>query len=315
MRKFILASAMLMVASALPARAMVLWGLDNSANQSNPGTGAPWGSVAKVVNSSGSLLSGSAVYLGDGYLLTANHVTMDLTYSFVTFDEVEFFSIDPAFNDGSRAYGKQVASGVDMAVFKLTSIPASATAATLLPTATESFGATASATLIGWGVGRVASAPLYTNSVAWGDATTSDKRWGVNAPRTNSTLAYDSYSYQALGTYAGTTNAPNPSNRGLGDSEASATLYDSGSGLFQEIGGDWYLIGLTTAVETNGTANYGDDSSSGGDANYFARISTYDEQITALVPEPSVTSLLILAAAGTLVCTVCRRQQNGDRRS
>ncbi len=313
MRKVLLASALLMVTSAHPAQAMVLWGLDNSANHSNPGTGAPWGSAAKVVNSDGSLLSGSAVYLGDGFLLTANHVTMDLTYSFVTFDEVEFFSIDPAFNDGSRAYGKNVAAGVDMAVFKLTSLPASATAATMLPTATESFGATASATLIGWGVGRVASAPPYTNSVAWGDATTSDKRWGVNAPRSTTTLAYSNagtnYSYQTLVTYAGTTNAPIPSNRGLGDSEASATLYDSGSGLFQNIGGDWYLIGLTTAVETNGTSNYGNDSSSGGDANYFARISTYDQQITALIPEPSIVSLLALATAGICAMTLYSRKQ------
>lgn len=221
MKKSLLTGLFLVVAGILPARAMVLWGLDNGANQTDPGSGVPWGSVGKVVNSDGSLLSGSAVYLGDGFLLTANHVTMDLTYSFVTFDEVEFFSIDPAFKGGSRSYGKQVASGLDMAVFKLTSIPVSATAAILLPTAIESFGATASATLIGWGVGRVPSAPVYTDTVTWGDATTSDKRWGVNAPRGTAAIPYD-----ALVTYAGTTNAPNPSNRGLGDSEAAATLYD-----------------------------------------------------------------------------------------
>ncbi|MGA1130071.1 MAG: hypothetical protein ACO3XN_08405, partial [Chthoniobacterales bacterium] len=264
MRKLSLAAALLLAFCAAPARALVLWGVDNSANQSDPGSGAPWSAVAKVTNSDGSLIEGSAVYLGDGFMLTANHVTMNLTYSFVTFNEVETFAIDPTFNDGVRSYGKQVAPGVDMAVFKLTSIPVSATAAVLLPTATESFGASSSATLAGWGVGRNGSSPVGTNTVGWGNAATSDKRWCLNAPRCTSNLSYtlgsQNYLYEALITYAGTTNSPNPGNKGLGSSEAGATLYDSGSGLFQEIGGDWYLIGLTTAVQSNGATTYGVDS-------------------------------------------------------
>lgn len=293
MRKASLISILILALGVGSSHALVLWNLDNSANQTDPGTGVPWNAVAKVVNSDGSLLSGSAVYLGDGYLLTANHVTMDLTYSYITFDGVEFFSIDPTFNDGSRDYGKQVAAGVDMAVFKLTSIPVSATAVTLLPSADEKFGATNSATLIGWGVGRDNASPLETNSVTWGALGTSAKRWGVNAPRTTNTISYDSYSYEAIITYAGNTNSIFPGNRGLGDAEAAATVYDSGSGLFQYIDGEWFLIGLTTAVDTGGTSEYGDDSSGGGDANYFARISSYEGEITALVPEPSTVSLLV----------------------
>lgn len=311
MRKLLLTTALLLALSVAPAPALVLWGLDNTANLTDPGTGAPWNAVAKVTNSDGSLIEGSAVYLGNGFMLTANHVTMNLTYSFVTFDQVETFAIDPTFNDGVRAYGKQVAPGVDMAVFKLTSIPVSATAAALLPTATESFGASSSATLVGWGVGRSASSPVGTNTVGWGDATTSDKRWGINAPRATNNIAYTlaskNYLYEALITYAGTTNAPNPNNKGLGDSEAGATLYDSGSGLFQQIGSEWYLIGLTTAVAKNGSTTFDLDSAGGGDANYFARISTYEEEITALVPEPSTLSLL--AMAGTALAAIKLRRR------
>jgi len=313
-RKLLLTSPLLLAVSTLTAPALVLWGLDNSANQSDLGTGAPWSAVAKVTNSDGSLIEGSAVYLGNGFMLTANHVTMNLTYSFVTFDQVETFAIDPTFNDGVRAYGKQVAPGVDMAVIKLTSIPVSATAAVLMPTATESFGASSSATLVGWGVGRNASSPIGTNVVGWGDATTSDKRWGLNALRDaiNITYTLDSknYVYETLVTYAGTTNALNPNNKGLGDSEAGATLYDSGSGLFQEIGGEWYLIGLTTAVAKRDSTTFGLDSSGGGDANYFARISTYEQEITALIPEPGTISLLALATAAVLVVTVYRRRRS-----
>ena len=318
MRKSLLTTALLLALSAAPAPALVLWGLDNSANLTDPGTGAPWNAVAKVTNSDGSLIEGSAVYLGEGFMLTANHVTMNLTYSFVTFDKVETFAIDPTFNDGVRAYGKQVAPGVDMAVIKLTSIPVSASAATLLPTATESFGASSSATMVGWGVGRSAAAPVGTNTVSWGDATTSDKRWGLNAPRDTSNVAYtlgsNDYLYEALITYAGNTNAPNPNNKGLGDSEAGATLYDSGSGLFQQIGNEWYLIGLTTAVQrqTANSTTFGLDSTGGGDANYFARISSYHEEITALVPEPSTLSLLTMAGAALAAIALRRHRKGGS---
>ena len=308
-----LLTAALLLAAHLPAFGLVLWGLDNSANQTDPGSEVPWSAVAKVTNSGGSLIEGSAVYLGNGFMLTANHVTMNLTYSFVTFDQVETFAIDPTFNDGVRTYGKQVAPGVDLAVFKLTSIPVSATAVVLLPTASESFGASSSATLVGWGVGRNASSPVGTNTVGWGDASTSDKRWGLNAPRANTSVSYSvgssSYTNSSLVTYAGTTNSPNPGNKGLGSSEAGATLYDSGSGLFQQIDSQWYLVGLTTAVQsqTASSTTFGLDSSGGGDANYFVRISSYDEQITALVPEPSTVSLLALAGAAAAVLALRRR--------
>jgi hypothetical protein len=307
-------SGVLLLAMHLPAPGLVLWGLDNSANQTDPGSGAPWSAVAKVTNSGGSLIEGSAVYLGNGFMLTANHVTMNLTYSFVTFDQVETFAIDPTFNDGVRTYGKQVAPGVDLAVFKLTSIPVSATAAVLLPTANESFGASSSATLVGWGVGRSASSPVGTNTVGWGDAATSDKRWGLNAPRASTSVSYSvgssSYTNSSLVTYAGTTNSPIPGNKGLGSSEAGATLYDSGSGLFQQIDSQWYLVGLTTAVQsqTASSTTFGLDSSGSGDANYFARISSYDEQITALVPEPSTVTLLALSGAAAVVFAFRRRR-------
>lgn len=312
MRKLPVSIGLMLVLGIARAPALVLWGLDNAANTSAPPSGVPWNAVAKVTDSSGSLITGSAVYLGNGFLLTANHVAMNLTYSFVTFDRLETFAIDPNFNDGVRAYGKQVAPGVDMAVFKLTSIPVSATAAKLLPAATESFGASSSATLVGWGVGRNTSSPVGTNAVLWGDATTSDKRWGLNAPRGTNNITYTldskSYLYEALVTYAGTTNDPNPNAKGLGNNEAGATEYDSGSGLFQEVGGEWYLIGLTTAVQKTGSTTFDRDAPGGGDANYFARISTYDQQITALVPEPSTFALLVMAGTGLAAVALRRRR-------
>lgn len=294
------------------AQGMLFWNLDNSANQTDPGSGVPWGSVGKVVNSSMSLLSGSAIYLGNGYLLTANHVTMDTTYSFVTFDGVNTFQIDPTFKAGTRTIGKQVDPNVDMAVFKLTTIPAGLTAVNLLTTPDE---LVASATMVGWGVGRNPATPLQSTSVPWGNASTSAKRWGLNEPKALANIAFGSGSYEAIVTYAGGTGASfNPD--GLGDAEASATLYDSGSGLFQEISGQWYLIGLTTEVDQLNTTSFGNDQTAvpHGDGNYFVRISTYDQQITALIPEPSTLGILGFAVVFSFVFfrpqkSTCLRRQ------
>lgn len=148
MPKHLQFGAGLVLGLALQAHGMLFWNEDNSANQTDPGTGVPWGSVGKVTNSAQTLLSGSAIYLGNGYLLTANHVTMNGTFSFVTFDGVSTFQIDSSFNDGTRTAGKQVASNVDMAVFKLTTIPSGLTAVNLLATPDE---LVASSTLVGWG--------------------------------------------------------------------------------------------------------------------------------------------------------------------
>jgi len=295
----LIAALVALVLIGQSASGMVLWNLDNSENQSDPGTGVPWGSVFAVTDANGELCSGSAVYLGNGYLLTANHVTMNATYKFVTFNGVNFFEIDDTFQSGSRAAGKQVASGeagvvLDMAVFKLKTIPGGVQPATLLSTPSEEV---ASATMVGWGVGRAAGEALEDPVVSWGNSTTSEKRWGVNTPRDLVSISYGGGNYTAIRTVAGGNGASFDPD-GLGNAEAAATLLDSGSGLFQEIGGTWYLIGLTNTVDQLGggsTSTFGDDKTSGagrGDGNYFTRISDYDAQILATIPEPATAILL-----------------------
>lgn len=291
----------LLLAADLTAPAMVFWNLGHDANQTDPGTGVPWDSVAKIYDPSNNAISGSAVYLGNGYLLTANHVYVGPNfdandYSRVSFDNINSYIIDPFFGN----YGTQVAPGVDMKVIRLTLDPSGVNAVTLLTSPDELI---APATLVGWGKGRDPAVPLASTNVAWGDDSTATKRWGLNEPKFDGSAAYD-----YLGAIAGA-SGPEFVPGGLGDAEASVALYDSGSGLFQEIEGEWYLIGLTTAVQrqTADSTTFGLDSAGGGDTNYFARISSYDEQITALVPEPSTISLLALA--GTAISAIALRRR------
>lgn len=301
-----------------PASGMVFWNLDNSANQSDPGTGVPWGSVAAVSNSSGTLRSGSAIYLGGGYMLTANHVTMNTTYSRVTFNGADFYEIDPAFKAGSRWAGKQVLSGsdsvvLDMAVFKLKIAPLDIAPVSLLPVGVEQV---APATMVGWGVGRAESSALGNATVSWGNESTSARRWGLNVPRSVGDVAYGGYSFTSIITIAGG-NGTGFDPDGLGNAEAAVTLLDSGSGLFQELAGDWYLIGLANTVERQAggnTSTFGNDSTSlagRGDANFFTRISEYHSQILAMVPEPSTGGL---AGIGLLGMWIWRRRSRGGRR-
>jgi hypothetical protein len=294
---------------------MVFWNLDNSANQTDPGSGVPWGSVAAVSNNSTTdpLRSGSAIYLGDGYLLTANHVTLDATYSFVTFNGSDFLKIDKDFKSGGEKLGKQVTTGtpgevIDMVVFKLETIPVGVHPVNLLTTSSE---LVAPATLIGWGVGRDPNEPMEDEIVNWGAESTSAKRWGVSTILAGTLVAYGSYSYNALVTVAGGTG-PSFDPDGLGDSEASPTLLDSGSGLFQQIGGEWYLVGITGFVQQQGgssTTTFGNDDTSGvgrGDRAYYARISDYDDAILNLIPEPGS---VFLAALGFAFLFACRRRR------
>ncbi len=262
-----------------PVSALILFGLDNSANQSDPGTGVPFSSVGILADVGLANPMGSAVYLGGGYMLTANHVVMT---PYVTFDGTTYYQRDLGFAP------VQVAANVDLQVFRLTTMPTVA-AAQLYTGVNEPV---APATLVAWGIGRSPTVPVDSLAVTWGDDSTIAKRWGLNTPLGTVSIANQSGSYAGLYTALGSTTG-NPA--GLGASEAGAALYDSGSGLFQKIAGSWYLIGLTTGVATAGTSNFGNDKASNpnGDLNYFARVGTYHTAIAAIIPEPSAAALLV----------------------
>ena len=292
-----------MMSSFLPrASALVLWNLDNNANQTDPGGGLPWDTVARIAGPSLSLSSttGSAIHLGGGYMLTANHVTLTANQT-ITFDGVTSFAVDMTFNGGNGS--QQVASGVDMKVFKLTSIPLVGAA-----TLASSQNLNSSATVVGYGVGR-GTAALGNSTVDWGNTTTLDtvaKRWGVNVPRQLTVVS----GYQALVSVAG---ASSGFPAGLGNPEAGLTLMDSGSAMFQNISGNWRLVGVGATVSQQAGANtttFGNDwmFNPSGDQNAHVSVSSYRTQILGIIPEPAPAGLL-LGAAGFGVFLFFRRSR------
>lgn len=167
------------------------------------------------------------------------------------------------------------------------------------------------------GTGRAAGEPINTDQVEIaGGATPLVRRWGTNDPnRTIGGFTYtngSSFTFDALETTMGNAEGAN---------EAAATFRDSGSGFFQEIGGSWYLTGITAALLRQGPPDvtFGNDVAGvgsvlgtdygllagGGDTNIFVRVSSYAGDINALIPEPSSA---ILVGLSSLLLAARRRR-------
>ena len=228
---FLLAAALL---CAPPARALIIYGtgptdVNNALNTTAPASGAPWANVFQFGTN-----NASGIYLGNGYILTANHVLPVPTGFFIN-----GFSYD---RDTTFA-PLQIIDGADVVDMKLVRILPNSTTLTLPPLSTlpinfSTADLNVNCTIIGWGVGK---GTIVTNQGwNWGDDSTRAQRWGTNKTLSSAVSAvYSGYSYEALATNF---------NRSLGSNTSEITLGDSGAGLFQQIGGVWKLSGLTTTV-------------------------------------------------------------------
>lgn len=271
-----------LILSSPLSHAIILYSGDNSANLVAPDTARAdvFDAVAKVCNSTGGGTSGSAIHLQGKYMLTANHVS---NRTHVTFDGSSFFIRDTTFTPVKIG-------NTDMKLFKLLEDPGLPDKS-LYTDANGDVGSTA--TLIGWGRGRNPNVSdpdsTRTNIWAWGSSSTELKRWGTNKIETslNQTGPFGNY-YEVLVTTL---------NPYAGDDEASAAIYDSGSGLFVQDSGTWKLAGLTTYISSPTTPQGTSLNTStfhrlsnSRDINYFVRISTYASQIEAAIPDISTYS-------------------------
>ncbi len=231
---------------------------------------------------SGSGPIGTGVYLGNRYVLTAGHVG-PLTSVKVGFLDYQLDSSVP------------VSIGTaDMKLVRLASDPGLGTVR--LNTSSVSDGG--SAYLVGYGVGRAPSSSLGTSPVTWGDSSTATKRWGTNfVDGAISGVQVAGYTSDLLRTQF---------NSNSGANEAALTIYDSGSALFRQIGGEWFLVGLGAYVQNSGySLASADFNSRDSDDSYFIRMSSYSQgpyQIAAVgVPEPSSHKLLLLGLAAAAI--------------
>lgn len=229
-----------------PAAAVIVSTGDGTANTSAPADDFGFLSV-------GSQAGATAVHLGGGWVLTANHVGGGSpTFAGVTYGVVAGSTVQLHNADGSLA---------DLRIFRVNPTPPLPTLA-IYPT-TPPRGS--SVVMIGRGRDR-GDATSWSGYTGWLYGATQSMRWGTNRISAND---LDILGTRAFETSFSATNAT--------EWEAQAATGDSGGGVFLQDGGVWYLAGILCAVgpytgQPNGTALF-------GNLSYAAQLSTYATEI------------------------------------
>jgi hypothetical protein len=225
---------------------------------SAPANGAPWDNVVQTIGASG-------VYLGGGWMLTAEHVFDDQIQPFVTYNSKQYLA------DLNKSYvlGNPLAAQIlgltpkaDLVLFRLQeALPGLASISLGTPTANMEI------TMIGFGSG---------------------KSWGTN--NIEGPYLQNAYDYPAvtdndfIGFYTDYDSAT--------QTEGQGTSGDSGGVAFAFIGGQWKIVGIMNAINTTVSPNQ----------TLFSNISTYSSEISNIIatqgtiPETS-TALLLLSSA------------------
>lgn len=239
--------------SAGPARGVILAPGDGTGNTSAPADDPGWRNV-------GTQAGATAVYLGAGWVATANHVAManpvfdGVAYPFVPGSVVQLQA-----TDGTPA---------DLKVYRVNPFPP-------LPSLDLYPGAPAvgaDLVLIGRGRDRGA-ATSWSGHAGWLYGAAQTKRWGTNKVSASNLVI--------LGTRAFEVNL---SQSGATTHESQAATGDSGGAVFLKTGETWYLAGILFAIgpyegQPNGTALY-------GNLSYAAQLSAYAGAILTLAATP-----------------------------
>ena len=247
-----LAVAFACLLMAAPVPAVLIASGDGTANTTAPPADPGWSHV-------GALNGLSGVYLGDGWVLTANHVgTGPITLGGVSYPVVPGSSV-------RLEHTPNVLT--DLLLFRLISDPGLST----LPIAATPPPLSAQAILIGLGHDRGATY-TFSGHTGWRWASTYAKRWGTNAvSQASFELIFGGQPLRALGFSFDDLAGASP--------EAIVTTGDSGGAAFV----DDSLAGILVARTIYG--GQASASSVFGNGTYAADLSYYRSQILAVTAE------------------------------
>jgi len=291
LRAIIAASVAFLLLATRPGLGVVIDTLSGTGNTSAPGNDPGWSNV-------GFRGIGTGVYLGNRWVLTANHVGGgDIVLGSGTYSMLA--GSGQQLTNGGAA-GKSTST--DLYLYQIDrdpGLPALAISATTPANTTA-------VTMIGGGLDRGAWKTWQLNTAVspwtWTETNVSPNaagyalgssrtmRWGTNAISGTGWANIGGLDVSALQT------AFNYS--GVYSSEAQAATGDSGGAVFMSNGSGWELAGIMLA--TGAYSGQPANTAVFGNITYIADLSTYRTQIVQVVPEPGSVWLAIagLATAG-----------------
>jgi hypothetical protein len=261
--------------------AVVIDGGDGSGNTTPPPSDPGFNSVA-------SYSDGGAVYLGNGWLLTAGHVYNNDPTAVAGLPNAGGFFYPDGTVYAIKALAGSANADADLEMVHLQTypaLPAMTIASTAPPIYTQVTSSnSAEVTGIGWGFDREPT-ELYWNSswqqqtgpsnyagYDWNTSATAE-RWGTSAvvgsyTGDDGTGTTTSFLYTQFSTAGGANNM-------------QAASHDSGGGVFYNNGTGWTLAGILLAIGIPNSNYNGQPAGTAvfGDLTYFANLSVYATQI------------------------------------
>ncbi len=235
------------------ADSVLLAAADGTGNTSAPADDPGFSNV-------GALAGATAVHLGNGWVLTANHVGAGspifggVAYPVVAGSTVQLRSPDSALADLRMFRVNPTPPQPPLRVYPSAPLPGT--------------------DVVMIGRGRDRGEPTIWNGIGgWLHAATSSMRWGTNRVSASS--------LDVLGTRAFEMSF---SERRATTWEAQATTGDSGGAVFLQYGGAWYLAGILYAVGP--FEGQPSDTALFGNASYAAQLSDYHAEVSALLESP-----------------------------
>jgi hypothetical protein len=263
----------------------------------------------------GSLNGASAIYLGNRWVMTAQHVAGTSLPSSVNFGGTNYTTLSGSYHQLTNNAQSGLSSLTDIVLFRLSSDP-------LLPTLSLASSApTVGTAVMMIGNGRIQNAsPTYwnvtvnpgSNNDVWTVVTSTDSynrvgfqtiasnevRWGVNQiESTGLNVDTSGSSTRSVVSYSTLFGGSVPFTH-----EAQAVVGDSGGAVFSWDGvSSWHLSGMMHAV--NGYELQPSNTAVVGQSTFAADLSFYNGQIVSLtgIPEPSVSMAALLGSCALLV--------------